>query len=81
MYCAKKLILCQNKLKKINAMGIYEDKTYVYIQGSKGIRLWFIKCCISPMMICKITPSVDYNWYLKYLDTQLNELIKIPQCC
>ena len=62
MYCAKKLILCQNKLKKINAMGIYEDKAYVYIQGSKGIRLWFINWCISPMMIYKITPSVDYNW-------------------
>ena len=23
----------------------------------------------------KITPSLDYNWWLKRLDTQLNELI------
>ena len=34
------------------------------------------------MMIHKIAPSVDYNWWLKRLDTQLNEppnqnLIKI----
>ena len=26
-----------------------------------------------PMMIHKITPSVDYNQFLKLLDTQLNE--------
>ena len=36
--------------------------------------------------ICKFTPSVNYNWWLKCLDTQLNEqtkskLIKIPESC
>ena len=36
------------------------------------------------MMIYKITPSVDYNWWLKRLDTQINEptnqySIKVPK--
>ena len=31
------------------------------------------KICESPMMIHKITSSVDYNWWLKHLDIQLNE--------
>ena len=30
-------------------------------QGSKGIRQWKINWCISPIMIHKITQSVDYN--------------------
>ena len=38
----------------------------------------------SQMMICKITPSVNYNYWLKRLDTQLNEApyensIKVPK--
>ena len=38
----------------------------------------------SPMLIHKVTPSVDYNWWLKRLDTQLNKpvnqnLIKVPK--
>ena len=39
----------------------------VLLQGSKGIRQW------SMFKIHKITHSVDYNWWLKRLDTQLNE--------
>ena len=31
------------------------------------------KLCTSQMMIHKITPSVDYNKWLKRLDAQLNE--------
>ena len=30
-------------------------------QGSKGIRQWPINGCTFPVMIHKITPSVDYN--------------------
>jgi len=29
------------------------------VQGAKGIRQWAINWCISPMMIHKITRSVD----------------------
>ena len=29
--------------------------------------------CVSPMMIHEITPSVDYSYWLKRSDTQLNE--------
>ena len=29
--------------------------------------------CTSPMMIHKITPSVDFDYWMKRLDTQLNE--------
>ena len=36
-------------------------------------RQWPIKKCISPMMIHKFSFSVDYNYNLKRLDTQLNE--------
>ena len=42
---------------------------------------WPINCCTSPIMH-KITPSVDYNKWLKRLDTQPNEptnSIKIPK--
>ena len=36
------------------------------------------------MMIHKITPTVDYNWWFKHLDTQLNKTtnrnsIKVPK--
>ena len=40
------------------------------------MRQWSIKQCTSPMMIHNITPSVDYNNWLKCLDTQLNEPTK-----
>ena len=30
-------------------------------QGSKGKRQWPMNLCTSPMMIHKITPSVDYS--------------------
>ena len=29
--------------------------------------------CTSPVMIHKITTSLDYNYWLKHLDTQLNK--------
>ena len=40
--------------------------------------------CTSPMMIHKITPSVDYNKWFKRLDTQSNKptnqnSIKVPK--
>ena len=31
------------------------------MQGSKGIRQWQLNGCTSPIMIHKITPSVDQN--------------------
>ena len=37
------------------------NHTLYSFQGYKGIRQWPIKGCIHPMMINKITPSVDYN--------------------
>ena len=46
-------------------------------QGSKGIRQWPINWCKSPMIT--ITPSVDYNWWLKRLNTQNS--IKVPKNC
>ena len=39
---------------------------------AKSIRQWPINWCISPMIIHKNTHSVDYNLWLKRLDTQLN---------
>ena len=39
-------------------------------QGSKRIRQWPINKYISSLMIHKITPSIDYNQWLKRLDTQ-----------
>ena len=56
----------------------------VIIQGSKGIRQWTINWCKSPIMIYKITPSVDNNKWLKRLDNQTNEptnqnSIKVPK--
>ena len=41
--------------------------------GDLKIRQWPINLCTSPMKIHQITPSEDYNQYLKRLDTQLNE--------
>ena len=41
-------------------------------QGSKGIREWPINWRTSPLMIHKITPFANYNWWLKRLDTQIN---------
>ena len=37
-----------------------------------------------PIGVVKNTPSVEYNYWLKHLDTQLNKQSKIyksPQCC
>ena len=45
----------------------------LYIQELKGIRQWPIKFYTSPMIKHKITPFVDYNYWLKRLDTQLYE--------
>ena len=52
---------------------------HTHLQESKGIRQWPINCCTSLMMIMhKITLSVDYNLWLKHLDTQFMNLpIKI----
>ena len=48
------------------------------------IRKWPINCCTFSLNIHKIIPSVDYNQWLKHLDTQIDEptnqnSIKIPQ--
>ena len=32
-----------------------------------------VSCCTSPIVIHKITPSVDYYYWLKRLDTKLND--------
>ena len=42
-------------------------------QGSKGTRQWSINWHAFRMIICKNNPSVDYNLWLKRLDTQLNQ--------
>ena len=52
-------------------------------QGSKGIRQWPVNCCTSPLIIHQITTSLDYNQWLKRLDTQLKyptnqNLLKVP---
>ena len=44
---------------------LWRDKTY-----------WPTNLCTSPLMIHKITPSEDYNQWLKHLDTQHNEPTK-----
>ena len=49
------------------------NKQSIKGQGSKGVRQWPINSYTSPMIIHKITPSVDYNKWLKRLDTQLND--------
>ena len=53
-------------------------------QGSEGIRQQPINQYTSPMIIYKITPSVDYKWWSKRLDTQHKKqtnqnLIKVPK--
>ena len=45
----------------------------VMVLCEKGIRQWLINLCTSLMLIHKITPSVDYNLWLKRLDPQLTE--------
>ena len=45
---------------------------------------WPINCYTSPVMILKITPSLDFNQWLKCLDTHLNEpsnknSMKVPE--
>ena len=47
--------------------------TSVKIQRSKGIRKWPTNWCTSQIMIHKFPSFVDYNHWLKRLDTQLNE--------
>ena len=42
-------------------------------QGSKGIRQWPINLCTFPKVIYKIPSFLDNNYWLKRLDTQLNE--------
>ena len=49
----------------------------VVCQGSKGIRQRPINLCTPPMMIYKITPSLNYNTQLSE-STNLN-LIKVPK--
>ena len=44
------------------------------ILGSKRDMTWTINLCTPPMRIHKITPSLDYNWWLKRWVTQINEL-------
>ena len=48
------------------------NHTTTSIQGFKGIRQWLINLCTSPIIIHKITPSVNYNKWLNHLDTELN---------
>ena len=45
----------------------------VKVQGLGGWDLRPINCCTSPMILHKITPSVEYHLWLKRLDTQLNK--------
>ena len=59
--------------KSLNISHLY-IQIYQICMRSKEIRQWQIYGCSSPMMIHKIIYSVDYNWWLKQLDTQLNEL-------
>ena len=52
--------------------------------GFKEIRQWSINWFTPPMIIHRISPSVDYNYWLKCLDTQFNEAthensIKVPK--
>ena len=45
----------------------------VKYQGSNGIRQWPIKWCTSPLLIHKIVSSVDNNYGLKRLDSELDK--------
>ena len=64
----------------INNILSYAPSQAVTCQGYKGIRQYNT----SSNMKHKIIHSVDYNWWLKRLDTQLNETtnqnyIKVPR--
>ena len=53
-------------------------------QASKWIRQWPLSLYTSSIIIHKINLSVDFNCWLKLLDTQLNKrtiqnLIKVPK--
>ncbi len=48
-------------------------------QGSKGISQKDDELMQIPILIHKITPSIDYNWWLKRLDTDLIEPTKQNQ--
>ena len=59
--------------------GCYADVRTRDLKGQ-----WPINCCTSPMMIHIITPIVDYNLWLKRLDTQFSEptnqnSVKVPK--
>ena len=55
-------------------LAIYETIVFkIVTQGSKGIRQWSINCCVFPMMIQKLTPSVDYNKWLQRWNTRVNK--------
>ena len=77
-------ILKQNIIQKLFYFIWTRKKTFPKNQGSNGIGQWPINWCTSQMTIHKITPSVDYNQWLKRFDTQLYELknqnaIKVPK--
>ena len=50
------------------------DSTVPGIQRDKKI---VVKLMYIPNVITQITPSLDFNKWLKRLDTQLNKIIKI----
>ena len=49
------------------------DKLSCYYPKIYRDRTMADKCCIYPMMLHKITSSVNYNQLLKRFDTQINE--------
>ena len=49
-------------------------------QVSKGIIQWPINLCTSPMMIHKITPSVDYNQWPKLNEPTNQNSMKVKSC-
>ena len=66
----------ENRIKHFLQVCFSETWIIIYkvtkMQISKGIRQLSINWCISLKMIHKITLSVDYNWWLKRLNTKLN---------
>ena len=61
---------------KDECQGGYDTKvsrTGTFTQGSKGIRQSPINWCTSPIIKQQNAPAVDYNYWLKRLDTQLNK--------
>ena len=46
-----------------------------FLQKPRDKTIWPISLCNFTLMVPKITPSVNYNWWLKRLDsdTQLNK--------